>query len=99
MLTSKTILSYLAANKDFLKQQFNVIKIGIFGSYARNEADEDSDIDILVEFDENTEDLFDKRFELKEYLKSVFKKDVDVCRESAIKPVFRVIILKDAIYA
>jgi len=99
VLTSKSILNYLTNNKEFLYKRFKIVKIGIFGSFARNEANDESDIDILVEFDENTEDLFDRRFELKEYLKSVFSKDVDVCRESTIKPVFREIILKDAIYA
>lgn len=99
MLNKITILDYLKSNKDLFKLQYNVVKIGIFGSYARNEETDKSDIDIIVEFDENTEDLFDKKFELREYLVSYFHKDIDICREGAIKPVFKSLILKDAIYA
>lgn len=98
MFNKTDILNYLLANKDFFRLKYNVIKIGIFGSYAREEQTEKSDIDIIVEFDENTEDLFDKKFELREYMMLQFNKNIDLCREGAIKPVFKPLILKDAIY-
>jgi predicted nucleotidyltransferase len=99
VLSKVTILDYLKSNKDLFKNKFCVVRIGIFGSYARGEATEDSDIDVIVEFDENTEDLFDKKYELREFLKLNFNKNIDLCRESAIKPVFIPLILKDTIYA
>lgn len=99
MLNKLNILDYLKSNKDLFKSQYNVIKIGIFGSYARGEATDKSDIDVIVEFDENTDDLFDKKYELREYLISYFHKNIDLCREGAIKPIFRQLILKDVIYA
>ena len=98
MFSKIEILNYLKANKGFFRLKYNVIKIGIFGSYAREEQTEKSDIDIIVEFEENTEDLFDKKFELREYLMLKFNKNIDLCREGAIKPVFKPLILKDAIY-
>jgi predicted nucleotidyltransferase len=99
MLTKLYILDYLKSKKALFEQEYKVVKIGIFGSYARDEATENSDIDVIVEFDENTSDIFDKKYELREYLKLYFNKNVDICREGAIKPVFRSLILKDAVYA
>jgi predicted nucleotidyltransferase len=98
MFSRTQILENLRDNKDYLKVKFDVIKIGVFGSYAREEQNDKSDIDIIVEFEEDTENLYDKKFELREYLISLFKIKVDLCREGAIKPIFKSMILKDAIY-
>jgi len=99
MLAQSDILFFLKENKDYFHNHFNIIKIGIFGSFARNQQTEKSDIDLLVVFDENTSKLFEKRMELKEYVHSAFKREVDVCHEKAIKPVFKDLILSEAIYA
>ncbi|MCA9432509.1 MAG: nucleotidyltransferase family protein, partial [Candidatus Omnitrophica bacterium] len=45
------IKSILGAKRADLAERYGVSKIGIFGSYGRNEATEESDIDLLVEFD------------------------------------------------
>ena len=79
-------------------KQFNIIKIGIFGSYARNEQTENSDIDIIIEMPRGTEDIFEKKQLLKDMLKTQFHREVDICRERAIKPLFKEMILKDTIY-
>jgi predicted nucleotidyltransferase len=47
----------------------------------------------------DTENFFDKRLQLKDTLMHHFLKNVDVCHERAIKPAFKDLILKDAIYA
>ncbi len=99
MENKNSILDFFRANKELLSKRFRVIKIGIFGSYARGEATEQSDIDIIVEFDEDIDSIFDRKYELKEYLMAHFRKKVDLCREGAIKPIFKQLILKDAIYA
>jgi predicted nucleotidyltransferase len=98
MINRSYILQFLRINKVFFKDKYNVVKIGIFGSYSREEQTENSDIDIIVEFDENTTDLFDKKYDLREFLKTELKKNIDLCREGAIKPLFKPMILKDAIY-
>ena len=46
------ILEFLKANKLYLKEQYGVSDIGVFGSFYRNENKPNSDIDILVEFRE-----------------------------------------------
>ncbi len=98
MIQRQEVLNYLSNNKELFLKQFNIIKIGIFGSYSRNEQTENSDIDIIIEMPRGTEDIFEKKQQLKELLKSQFNCDVDICRERAIKPLFREMILKDAIY-
>ena len=59
MLTKNQILSFLESNKTFLLTSFNVNKIGIFGSFANNTQNEKSDLDLIVEFNEDTENLFE----------------------------------------
>jgi hypothetical protein len=44
------ILNYLQSNKEYYRINFNVIKIGILGSYSRDTQTDDSDIDIIFEF-------------------------------------------------
>jgi len=98
MVTSQHILAFLRQHKKLFSEQFNIVKIGIFGSYARNEQTENSDIDILIEMPPETENIFEKRLMLKDFLSKHFSKSVDVCHIRAIKPIFREMILKDAIY-
>jgi len=73
-------------------------KLGIFGSYARNEQTPTSDLDLLVEFEDNTHNLTDVKDFLRKEIQSVFSIPVDICREKYIKPIFRQQILSDAIY-
>ena len=61
----KDIEKILKSQKKFLKEKFQVKTIGVFGSFARNEQSDDSDVDILVEFYEPIGWDF---FDLQEYL-------------------------------
>ncbi len=72
---------------------FNPTKIGIFGSVARNEATEDSDIDILYSF-QNTIGLF-KLIGLKQELENQLKIKVDLVSEKYINPKLKAYILND----
>ena len=99
MLTSDTIIHSLAENKSYLREHFYCAEIGLFGSFARNEQTDQSDIDILVVFEPGTPDLYEVEQELKEYLKKCFKREVDICSKKWIKPVFKPLVLKEAIYA
>ena len=98
MIMQSQILQFLSVNKQTISRKYHLKKMGIFGSYARNEQTPESDLDLLVEFEENTPDLTEKKDFLRKELQSVFHIPVDICREKYIKPVFRQHILSDVIY-
>ena len=75
-LDRESILNELRGLKLELRDRYKVIKIGIFGSVARNEATEESDIDIVVEMEPNIL----KRIGLKTEIEAKFGKEVDVIR-------------------
>ncbi|MDI6603308.1 MAG: nucleotidyltransferase family protein, partial [Patescibacteria group bacterium] len=52
-MTSDEIKQILTEHKEELKEKYGVKEIGIFGSYVRKEQKEESDLDILVEFEED----------------------------------------------
>jgi predicted nucleotidyltransferase len=96
-MTKNEILTFLRDKKEFLVENYGVISIGLFGSYARDEAREDSDIDIAVEI--KRENKFMNFFNLKYYLEDNLHKRIDMGIESALKPVAKEYIQKDIIYA
>lgn len=49
--TTGQIIDFLRSHKDFFATEFKVKRIGIFGSYARGDVSEESDIDIVVELE------------------------------------------------
>jgi len=99
MTDTSQILNYLTTNKERFQKDYHLKRIGVFGSFARGEQNEKSDIDILVEFEEGTDNLYDLKQSLKSEIQSIFKLPVDVCREKYIKSFFRDQILQEAKYA
>jgi predicted nucleotidyltransferase len=73
-----------------------VRELALFGSYARNEAAPDSDIDFLVEFSQSS---FDRYMDLKELLEELLARKVDLVMKSAIKTRLREGILREAVRA
>jgi predicted nucleotidyltransferase len=98
MIKRDEILSFLREKKNELFIDYQLIKIGLFGSFARDEGTEDSDIDLIVEFEPNTENLLEKKSEIKSLVAERFNREVDLCREKYIKPYFKYQILQSAIY-
>ena len=98
MVTQNQIIHYLSTNKQSISRKYRLKKLGIFGSYARNEQTPASDLDLIVEFEDNTPDLYDVKDYLQKEMQSVFDVPVDICREKYIKPIFRQQILSEAIY-
>ncbi len=80
-----------------LDKKYLVKEIGIFGSFKRNEQDEKSDVDILVEFRGDGLNLF-QFMELKEYLESILGRNVDLVTKRALKPVMGKRILEEIEY-
>jgi predicted nucleotidyltransferase len=98
MTTKSEILDFLTQNKKYLRERFSIIKIGLFGSFVREEQTDGSDIDLIVEFEKNTPNLFDLKKDLKIYIKEQFNIEVDIAREKYLKSYYRDSILKETIY-
>ena len=78
-LSNRDILRLLKAEKEFLKNEFGVINIGLFGSYVKGNQRVDSDIDLLVEL---KEPRFDWIAGLQIYLEKRFDKKIELGRKS-----------------
>jgi len=90
-------LKILAAHRDELRQQFGVKSLAIFGSVARDEAQPESDVDLLVEFDRPIT-LFDL-VTVQQYLEKVLGVvRVDVVMPDSIFPALKDDILAEAIH-
>ncbi len=97
MPTSTEIIDLLENNHDKIKQ-YGVKKIGLFGSAAREELKEDSDMDILVEFEPGKKN-FDNYMNLKLFLEDIFSRKVDLVINETIKPSLRPFIVNGVKYA
>ena len=90
------IQKILAKHKKELYEKYKIEKMGIFGSFVRGEEREESDIDILVEF-EDVPGLI-KFIEVEEYLSKLLGRKVDLVRKPAIRKELRPKILKEVVY-
>lgn len=89
------LLSLLTNRREDIVRRFGIKKLGIFGSAARDEMHEGSDIDVLVEF--QAPPTFDVYMDLKFYLESLFHMSVDLVIDDTVKPRMRPLIEKDLI--
>jgi uncharacterized protein len=99
MTTIDQILTFISQNKPLLQEKFHITQIGIFGSYARGDQRDSSDIDLLVEFEENTQDLYDLKLQIKELFRNKFGLETDICRRKYIKQRIKKSILNETVYA
>ena len=96
MKSTEEYLSILRSEKESLFRKYQISNLGLFGSVARHEQREDSDIDICIKLQEP--DYF-TRMEIKEFLEKLFNAKVDVVSLTAImRSLFRNHMEKDAIY-
>jgi predicted nucleotidyltransferase len=96
MKTFDELRQLLSLQKQSLCEIYQITEIGIFGSYARGEQTEASDIDILVDYE--TAPTFMMLVELRDYLSQLFGLKVDIVTKNGLKPRIRDRVLSDAIY-
>jgi uncharacterized protein len=99
MNSKEDILKFLADNKEFFKKTFGIVRIGLFGSYSRGDQTILSDVDLIVEFEPGTENLFEKKLELKKFISGKLGVTPDICREKYIKKRIRSNIIHETEYA
>lgn len=95
-MTKEIILGKLTLYKQQLMQKYPIKSIGLFGSYARNEATHDSDIDLLVEF---SSPVGMEIVDLAEELESILDHKVDIVTYNAIKNRLFHYIKEELVYA
>lgn len=91
-------IEILKKNENSIKKKYGVKKIGVFGSFARGEGKEDSDVDILVDF-KNGCKTFDNYMELKFFLEDLFSRSIDLVTMEALRPQLKDDILQEVVYA
>ena len=91
-------IDLLRNHETAIKAKYHVSKIGIFGSFARGEAKESSDVDVLVEFEKGCK-TFDNFMELKFYLEDLFARKIDLVTVEALRPQLKEDILREISYA
>lgn len=96
LMKKNEIIDFLRSHKEEMRRRFGVKKIGLFGSYVRGNANEDSDIDIAVEMENRR--IFRNFFALEQYLQDHLQKNVDIGIESAIKPAVKKQIMSEIEY-
>jgi len=96
MMNLKEIERILAEHKEELYQKYKIKEIGIFGSFVRGEESKESDVDIVVEFEEVPGLI--KFIEIEEYLSKLLGRKVDLVRKPAIRKELKDKILKEVVY-
>ena len=91
------VIKKLKEIKENLKREYGLERIGLFGSFARNEQEESSDVDVLIEVPKGTLSLV-KYMKLKFFLEELLGRKVDLVLSEAVKPRLKERILKEVIY-
>jgi len=94
-MTKEDILNFLKSKKEYLKSEFDIDKIGLFGSYARDEANRDSDIDFVIVTSKKS---FKNRYRLKEFLTNNLEKEIDIGYYDSLREFIKNSIKDEIIY-
>lgn len=94
--TKEHLLSLIREKESDIKL-FGVRRLGIFGSFVRNQQEPGSDVDILVEFEPELK-TFDNFIHLVFFLENVFERCVDIVTPDALSPYIIPDIMKEVEY-
>lgn len=81
-MTKEQIAGILDEHRAYIRAEYGVEKIGVFGSYSKGTASKDSDIDLLIEFSRPIGFRF---FELADYLEEIIGKPVDILTPAGVE--------------
>ncbi|MHC4434943.1 MAG: nucleotidyltransferase family protein [Planctomycetota bacterium] len=95
-MNKQAVLTKLSEHAAEIRKCFSVKAISIFGSIVRDEAGDDSDIDVLVTFEHKA--TFDGFMDLKFYLEELLGRRVDLVTEKALRPQVRRAIQEELIH-
>lgn len=95
-MTRDEVLAALAAHKQVLAERFGVASLALFGSFARDQATDASDIDILVEF--GTTPDWKAYFGAVSYLEDILGRPVELATISEVRKEIRPFVERDAVH-
>ena len=89
------VLAALRIHKALLAQRFGISEIALFGSFARDKADDRSDVDVLVTFASKPD--WKRYFGAQEYLEDLFGRPVDLAISTNIRAEIRPYVEREAV--
>ena len=89
------VLTLLRAHKATLEQRFGVTELALYGSFARDQAADDSDVDILARF--NTPPTWRQYFDAHFYLENLLGRSVDMATHQEIRAEIRPHVEREAV--
>lgn len=96
MYDQSIILKLLQSKKAELEKKYPLSELALFGSYARGDYNNDSDIDILVDFSASIDGF--QYIRLAHELEDLFNQKVDVVSRKGIKPAYLPYVEKNLIH-
>jgi predicted nucleotidyltransferase len=93
-LNKEIIIQKINENKTKILS-YGVKKLSLFGSYARDEAKENSDIDLLVEFKKEKEKDYSNELDLQVFFYNLFEKNIGLCEKNRLRKEYRPYIIND----
>ncbi|MEO0520306.1 MAG: nucleotidyltransferase family protein [Cyanobacteria bacterium P01_A01_bin.116] len=96
MKTLAEVKKILQANMTTFREKYRVTSLGIFGSYARGEQSEDSDVDILIDYEKAPP--LSKLVELRIVLSELTGLKVDLVTKNGLNPRIQAHVFADVIY-
>ena len=94
-MNREEVLDILRTHKPTLAERFGVIELALFGSFARDEANDESDVDVLVRYDgpATSRSYFGVQF----YIEDLLGRRVDLVTEKALRSEFRPYVEREAV--
>lgn len=96
MYTLEQIMQILKEKKPDLQKRYPISELGVFGSYARGDYNENSDIDILVDFNDRIDGF--RYIRLAHELEDLFQYKIDMVSRRGIKPGYLPFVEKNLIH-
>lgn len=96
MLSLDEIRQSLSTQKSILQKKYKINRLGIFGSYVRGEQKQESDLDVLIDYEEVPSLI--TLIEIENHLSELLGVKVDLVTRKGIKPQLRSYILEEVVY-